>query len=629
MNRLTRPSLRNLPLFWKLLVPFLILVVFLGVFGVATIVRDLGSRAETTLDEDLTRRSLEARAALRDRELYLLESGNFAANLSGIAESIGSGDGRRTADLLESVVALKGELNLLTATNREGIGIIEFSRPDPAGDVQLGRGTRWTGQAVVDKVLKGTTSDRASGFLTAGGKTLLAVAAPVCPVPSPCEPVGAAIAGIDATRLAAGALSSEGRSSQGVSIFDPQKGLLASNGIQAAEPPEGDGIGQPRRTHSSEGQEVASLYSPLVVGGRSIGTLAVTIPTSPAFSSVRGAAVGLIAVLLAAMAGVVGLGWLLSRSILRQVRPLVETNRELGSGKLSARAPVIGDDELGELAEGVNQMAEQLQASYETLELRVTERTEEVRRLLKERTEFFASLSHEFRTPLAVVLGQVEMMLDPSAEPLPRKTVDRINTIGDSAKQLLSLVNDVLDLARAEGGRIDINTEELHVADVVDDLRPTLEGLARAGGLRLSIDVPRDLPLVVADRRRLSEVIINLVDNGVKYTASSGRVAVAARPARGSVEVAVIDSGVGIPSKIGDLIFEPFYRVEGTFPQRGEASSGLGLALTKRLVEAQGGKIAFKSRRGAGTTFTFTLRTASSTNGGRTSRSPMKRVVNR
>src|SRR5688500_8017599 len=122
------PRFRDLPLFAKLLVPFLTLMLFVGAFGVFLIVRDLGSRAQAALDQDLARRSLDARSLLRDRELYLLESVNFAANLEGVAPAVSGRDDATVARLLQSVLALKSDLNLVAVTDHSGVGVAEFRR---------------------------------------------------------------------------------------------------------------------------------------------------------------------------------------------------------------------------------------------------------------------------------------------------------------------------------------------------------------------------------------------------------------------------------------------------------------------------------------------------------------------
>jgi signal transduction histidine kinase len=612
--RIPRPEprargFRSLPLFWKLLIPFLALIVFVGAFGAFLIVRDLSSRARDNVHQDLLQASLSARANLKDRELYLLESANFAANLDGMAQRVQASDSEGVTQLLESVLALKSDINLLVVTDRKGVGLTEFSREEPGGPTRRGAATRWAGTPFIAKALADPDGDKAAGFLKVGDRTLLAIATPICADPGNCRAAGVAIVGIATDLLVAQTQSrSDPDSTPAVTMYDSRGRALAGTGRQVNRTSvrvRGDDL--VRRTEEIGSREIFTLYAPLELQGRQMGMVAVSLSPEAELAAVRGAGLRLAIFLLVAMAGIVGIGALLSRLILAQLKPLLATNRALGQGELSARAPVVSNDELGELARGVNEMAEQLQASYATLEMRVDERTEEVQRLLKERTEFFASLSHELRTPLAIILGQAKMMVDASFPKNNGWAKRSGHTIEESARQLLSLVNDILDLARAEAGSIDVNPEDVDLAEFIDDLRPTLVGLMRGKGLEMAFDVPSDLPQVHADHLNLRQIILNLVDNAVKYTPVDGRIALTAVPMSEHVEVSVSDTGVGIPHHVGDLIFEPFFRVKGTRPQRGEASTGLGLALTKHLVEAQGGSIGYDSEPGVGTTVRFTV----------------------
>jgi signal transduction histidine kinase len=364
-----------------------------------------------------------------------------------------------------------------------------------------------------------------------------------------------------------------------------------------------------RRSGRVDGRAVTTLYVPFRLGGRPAGELAVSAATRPAFASVRAAAYRIALIVLAAVVGATGIGVLLARFIVAQLGPLLATNRALEAGDLSARAPVLGRDELGQLAVGVNAMAERLQANYETLEERVRERTEEVERLLRERTELFTSVSHEFRTPLAVILAKAESLQDASYAKTATWCADVGRMVEQSGRQLLAFVNDVLELARAESGGLEIALGPVDLHRLVAELRGAMTGLAAAAGVALSIQVRRDLSPVVADRVRVQEILLNLVDNALKYTPTGGRVVLAASNGGGAVAVRVTDTGVGIPPEVGDRIFEPFYRVAGTRTQRSEPSSGLGLAVTRRLVEAQGGTITYESEPGAGTSVVFTLPT--------------------
>ena len=193
------------------------------------------------------------------------------------------------------------------------------------------------------------------------------------------------------------------------------------------------------------------------------------------------------------------------------------------------------------------------------------------------------------------------------AFPVPERASEAGKVMKDSTDHLLFLINDILDLAKAEAGHIDMKLEDLALQEFFKGLRKTIEGLAAAGSLHAKIDVPNSLPLVRADGSRLREVVLNLVDNAAKYTPPNGHVEVSVRARDDAVEVSVSDTGPGIPEEVRDRIFEPFYRVEGRRPLKGQFSTGLGLALTKRLVEAQGGRIGFENRPEGGTTFTFTV----------------------
>ncbi|HEX9697265.1 MAG TPA: sensor histidine kinase [Actinomycetota bacterium] len=598
-----RLRFRNLPLFGKFLLPFLGLVVVLGSVGTFLVVRDLSHRAESQIDDTLSRLSLDNRSLLRDRELYLLESANFSANLAGLAEAAKKEDSVDATKLLRSVIALKKNLDLLVVATPDGDTFLSFA-PRTNGSDPVSSRVDWANNAFVQSALADAAGVKFAGLVTVDGRSILAVAGAVCSASDRCAPTGVAIVGMDVRQLIEPLGRSVGGLGGAIDLYDADGKLLTSSGGAIdSRAPALPASGLLRRTVAGN----ASLYAHWEVQGRTIGTVAVAVPTGPAFASVRGAALKLALFVLAGMVGIVGLGALVSRLTTKQVRTLLDTNRALGRGELQARAPVLGNDELGELARGVNQMAEELEASRETLELRVRQRTEEVERLLRERNEIFASLSHELRTPLATILRQSEMILDPTLRKGGKWNNETGSTIRNSAQQLLSLVNDILELARAEASKIDVNLEIVDPHDLLIELRPTIQGLARSGDLKLTLEMPPSLPRIRADRRRLREVLLNLVDNAVKYTPTGGSVRVSAAAESEGLRISVIDTGVGIPKEAGDRIFEPFYRVRGTKTQRGQASSGLGLALSKRLVEVQGGHIGFSSEPGEGSSFVVTM----------------------
>lgn len=605
-----RRLFRDLPLLWKLLVPYLALLLMVGSFGTFLLVRDLRSTAQATLDRDLARRSLDAGLVLHEEELSSREGATLAANLQGMAAAVTARNADAVNGLIRSVLALKAEVRVMVVVDGSGQPILSLARSAFGGPPTSGPDAPWADAGPVTSALASSTGASESGLVSVAGRHLLIVAAPVCTAPDGCAPVGATVVGLDLDAVVSEALVRSPRPHGGLALFDPAGTLLATRGpavpVGVTPPPlRTDQL--VRRNEQRGGHPAAVLYAPVDLGGRRAGVLAVDAPIRPAFSSVRSAAWRIALVVLAAALGAVGIGVLLARFILAQVRPLLATNRALESGDLHARSPVLGRDELGVLAAGVNQMAARLQANYETLEERVRSRTEEVERLLRERTELFTSVSHEFRTPLAVILAQAESLQDASYPKTAAWCAEVGHMVEQSGRQLLAFVNDVLELAQAEAGGLDLDFEAVDVRQLVRELQGGMTGLAAAAGVDLTVKVKRGMTPAWADRLRLREVILNLVDNAVKYTPTGGKVVLGASNGDGRVTVTVTDTGVGIPPEVGDRIFEPFFRVKGTRTQRAQPSSGLGLAVTHRLVEAQGGSIAYESVVGRGTTFTLSL----------------------
>jgi signal transduction histidine kinase len=581
---------RDLPIFWKLLLPFLMLLLIVGAAGAFVIVRDLTEKSAAALSEQLSVRALDARSLVHDSELDLLESANYASNLDGMVAAAERGNGAGVTALLGSVRALKTDLDAVVVTDRQGRALAELTES----------GVDWATTASVRAAIDGGGTTKTAGFVRVGERSLMIMVAPICSG-APCTPVGYAVVGIDSVRVAERVAAAAGDvedAPKGVSLYDSDGASLATTGETQPAPQVFDAGDIVQRRHG----DLASAYTAFTLAGRPAGVVAVTITADTAFSAVRGPALRLIAVLVVAMLAAVAVGAGVSRLILRQLRAVVQTSRELGAGRLSARAPVMSSDEHGELAAVLNQMAEQLEAERASLELQVEQRTEEIRRLLRDRTEFFAGLSHELRTPLAVIATQAEMLTDRGAR----------DAIGGSAEQLLELINDILELARAEAGSMDLHTERVALADWFSELSPMLVRLGAAADVDVQVDIARRLPAVTADPARLRQILVNLVDNAIKYTPAGGRVTVNAASESNLVRVTVTDTGVGIPDDVGDRVFEPFYRVPSTSPQSNQSSSGLGLALVRRAVEAHGGTIEWRPVSGGGTAFTFTLKSVKS-----------------
>lgn len=608
-----RRRFRDLKLFWKLLVPFFLVIVVLGSAGSFLIVRFLSARAQDAFDQDLFRRAVQAEAHVFDRSLYVLDSVRLGANFEGVPEAVQGRDRAGLSEALAGVPAARPDLDLVVATDDRGVGLVEIVR---SGDgYERSDGSAWADRPFVRDVLGGLVDeagDKRVGFDGSSGTVMFATAGPI---KRDGRVVGAVIAGLGVPRLASEISERVGGTA---ALYDTGGNALGQAGRAGTlpPPPAGSGARPVRVSHSIGDVDMATSYAELTLRGQRLGTVAVSLPDQAAFSPVRGATSGLVLMLLTAMAAISALGALLSRYILRQVKPLIETNRRLGRGDLSARAPLVSADELGELTRGFNAMASQLQASHEELESRVAQRTDELQRLHnqmvkanEERAELFAMISHEFRSPLTAIIGHADVMLNPRFDPADEKWRGEFGAaIKGAGEDLLGHVNEILDIAKLESGKMELDIGEVSLADLIHELEGTITALASQGELKVTFDVPRDLPPVRGDRTRLRQIVLNLVSNAVKYTPAGGRVTLAVSQQRGRVEVSVSDTGVGIPKKAGNRVFEPFYQVSGTKTQKGQASSGLGLSLTKRLVEAHRGKIWYTSEPGRGTTFTFSLR---------------------
>jgi signal transduction histidine kinase len=226
------------------------------------------------------------------------------------------------------------------------------------------------------------------------------------------------------------------------------------------------------------------------------------------------------------------------------------------------------------------------------------------------KTQFVTDVTHELRTPLASMLGYVELIREEVAEELAPAQREFFDSLELSAERLLDLVNNLLDLAKIESGRIALATDEVDVARVVEDVRNQLYPLAHEKDLYLKTEIEAEQTYIETDERWLSMILANLVSNAVKYTDEGGvtlRVEPAALGDIPSIAVKVIDTGSGISEAFMPRLFERFSREERS---AGDASAGtgLGLTITRELVQLLGGEIRVASRLGKGSTFTVVLR---------------------
>ena len=240
------------------------------------------------------------------------------------------------------------------------------------------------------------------------------------------------------------------------------------------------------------------------------------------------------------------------------------------------------------------------------LERKVAERTAQLAEANRHKSEFLANMSHELRTPLNAIIGFSEALDARMFGELNDKQAEYIRDIHASGQHLLSLINDILDLSKVEAGRMELELSELDVASAVEGAMGLVRERAARSGIALAAEVAPDVASVRADPRRVKQVLLNLLSNAVKFTPAKGHVTVRARRTAGGVEIAVADTGIGIAPEDHTRIFEEFRQVGTDYTRKAEGT-GLGLALTRRLVELHGGTIRVESAPGAGSTFTFTL----------------------
>jgi signal transduction histidine kinase len=235
----------------------------------------------------------------------------------------------------------------------------------------------------------------------------------------------------------------------------------------------------------------------------------------------------------------------------------------------------------------------------------IQEKGQQLELASKYKSQFLASMSHELRTPMNAVLGYTRMLLMNVYGELPEKVKDVHQRIDKSGRHLLGLINDVLDFSKIEAGQLALTVNPYSIKDVIQAVVAATQSLATEKKLVVNAMAPTDLPTVQGDERRITQVLMNLVGNAIKFT-DSGEIRIAAAARDSELVVSVSDTGPGIPETDRERIFEEFRQAESSATQR-KGGTGLGLAIAKRIVELHEGKFWVESEIGKGSKFTFTL----------------------
>ena len=280
--------------------------------------------------------------------------------------------------------------------------------------------------------------------------------------------------------------------------------------------------------------------------------------------------------------------------------PLLRPNKIVGALVVRRRKPGEFDSEVVHLMET---FAAQSVLGIQNAKLfrEVEEKSRELEAASRHKSQFLANMSHELRTPLNSVLGFTELLVDGIYGELPAKAKATVSRVQANGRHLLGLINDVLDLSKIEAGQLTLAIDDYSVRQVVRSVVTAVEPLAHAKGLVLAATIAENLPIGRGDERRLTQVLLNLAGNAVKFT-ETGSVDILADAIDGHFEIMVRDTGPGIAPADQTLIFEEFQQVDNS-STRQKGGTGLGLAISRRIVEMHGGTIDVESVLGTGSTF--------------------------
>ena len=302
------------------------------------------------------------------------------------------------------------------------------------------------------------------------------------------------------------------------------------------------------------------------------------------------------------------LGFVISWSFILPVREAEGFLGQVAKGDFSGTIAVPNRDEFGALARRMNDMSRELHQLYDE-QRRVAQQLRglnaELAAASRAKSNFLASMSHELRTPLNAILGFTEMIRDGLYGELPAEVQEPVADIHTCGQQLLGLINNVLDLSKIEAGHMELALGEYLVEDVVNTVKLSLRSLAVTRGVDLVTTVAPDLPLGLGDGKRLTQCLMNLTGNALKFT-QQGRVEIRVERHGEALLFAVSDTGIGIPADQIGSIFEEFRQADATI-SRDFGGTGLGLSITRKLVELHGGRIWVESEEGKGSTFSFSI----------------------
>ncbi|MCH2135094.1 MAG: HAMP domain-containing histidine kinase [Phycisphaerales bacterium] len=320
--------------------------------------------------------------------------------------------------------------------------------------------------------------------------------------------------------------------------------------------------------------------------------------------------------LIAAFAAILVFWIILVRLIFSPVRRLRRVVDRIGSGDSAARANIHTGDEFETLATGFNSMLDRIDETQdhlrrmnENLDLKVNELAEAnigLWETSKFKSEFLANVSHELRTPLNSIIGFAELLHDDARANKDEKRLRYLDNIVNSGRGLLEMINELLDMAKIEAGRLEVHFEATSVGDIIEGITRIMEPQARSKSITLRVAVDDNIGTLQTDPGKVQQILYNLLSNAIKFTPESGTVDVSATLKTDRVQLQVSDTGPGIPDDLRDVIFEKFRQIESGHT-RTHTGTGLGLAICKELAGMLHAELSVTSPSGAGAIFTLDL----------------------
>jgi signal transduction histidine kinase len=300
---------------------------------------------------------------------------------------------------------------------------------------------------------------------------------------------------------------------------------------------------------------------------------------------------------LASIALALGLGYIISWSVVRPVKQIEARLDRLSAGDFTQRVHVANRDELGRLAANVNKMCEELGHLYGQIEA-----------ASQHKSQFLASMSHELRTPLNAIIGLTEMMVSNAGRFGTEKAQEPLQRVNRAGKHLLGLINEVLDLSKIEAGKLELHRESVKLTPLIDEVIGTAGQLAEQNNNRLVVECRDSLGPVTVDPMRLRQILLNLLSNACKFT-KEGEVTLRVRKVTDGgdwIELAVEDTGIGLTAEQQAKLFQEFTQADSLTARR-YGGTGLGLALSRKLARMMGGDVSVTSKPGQGSVFTLRL----------------------